>query len=124
MTDMEYRTLVEEGEVVGKSGQHDSSTGCDCEFEEPIDKYRDKIVEYNGRKYIIYHTTPVLVDDTLWSTIILDSGGWKTKSTKERINRHLPDGFKLYQEDNEWYLERKGDREDVEFHDGMKISTI
>jgi len=123
MLDIDYRTLVEEGEVVEKSGVHDSSTGCDCEFKEPIDKYRDKVVEYKGVKYIIYHTTPVLADDPLWTTITLNSGGWKTKSTKERINRHLPDGFKLYQEDNEWYLERDGE-EDIYFYDGMKVSTI
>jgi len=123
MIDIEYRTLVEEGEVVEKSGVHDSNTNCDCQFKEPIDKYRDKVVEYNGVKYIIYHTTTVLSDDPLWSTIILNSGGWKTKSTKERINRHLPDGFKLYQEDNEWYLERE-DEDDIYFYDGMKVSTI
>lgn len=33
-------------------------------------------------------------------------GGWKTVTTKERLNRYLPNGFSLYQRDWVWYLYR------------------
>ena len=32
-------------------------------------------------------------------------GGWRTVTTKERLNRYLPRGYKVYQKDWEWYLE-------------------
>jgi hypothetical protein len=41
--------------------------------------------------------------------IELSSGGWKTLTTKERLNRYLPNGFKLYQKNWEWYIEH-GDK--------------
>lgn len=37
--------------------------------------------------------------------IELSSGGWKTLTTKERLNRYLPNGFRLYQKNWEWYIE-------------------
>jgi hypothetical protein len=33
---------------------------------------------------------------------VLNSGGWQTVTTKERINRYLPEGWKLSQHDWEW----------------------
>ena len=119
MTETDYRTIVSEGEVVDKSSRHPKSDKCDCKFKEKIDYYRDKVVEYNSKTYILYHTTPIVVKDDFWDTLKLSSGGWKTKSTKERINRHLPKGIKLYQEDNVWYI----DTEDgvIEFYDGIEL---
>lgn len=119
MTETDYRTIVSKGEVVKRSGYHKETDKCDCEFEESIDNYRDKVVEYDNEIYILYHTTPIVVKSDFWDTLKLSSGGWKTKSTKERINRHLPDEFKLYQEDNVWYI--KTEDEIIEFYDGIEL---
>jgi len=36
--------------------------------------------------------------------IELSDGGWRTVTTKERLNRYLLRGFYVYQKDWEWYL--------------------
>ena len=40
----------------------------------------------NGINYLVYHKTAV-VKDTI-NEIILNSGGWETKTTKDRINAY------------------------------------
>jgi len=37
-------------------------------------------------------------------SIVLDSGGWKTPTTKDRINMGLPGGWQVYQDKGIWYL--------------------
>ncbi len=43
--------------------------------------------------------------------VMLDSGGYRTVTTKRRINRCLPVGYSLYQERKVWKLHREGNRE-------------
>ena len=58
-----------------------------------------------GRKAvgILYHSTVVL-----WfhpdGKIVLNSGGWQTVTTKQRMNAFLPDGVCIYQNDHAWYV--------------------
>lgn len=47
--------------------------------------------------------------------IELNSGGWRTVTTKQRMNQLLPPGVGVSQRKHEWYA---GDRE---FYDGMSI---
>ena len=54
-------------------------------------------------------------------SIVLDSGGWKTRTTKDRINNYLPDYFYLYQEKSEWYLRNREKQKTVIFADGLII---
>ena len=58
------------------------------------------------------------------STITLDSGGWQTVTTKDRINRFLPLGFRLIQRNWNWIIQEMEDgtyRDRELFHDGMQI---
>lgn len=66
-----------------------------------------------------YHGNPVvnLFPD---GTITYNSCGWKTLTTKERINWFLPDGFTLYQEKSVWYISRHNHGVFV-FTDGIAI---
>lgn len=43
--------------------------------------------------------------------VTLNNCGWRTLTTKERMNRFLPDGFAIYQHRNVWYIRnyRTGD---------------
>ena len=63
-----------------------------------------------------YHNTEVA---QYWpdGTIRLDSGGWRTSTTKERINWGLPSGYRLTQDRGVWYL-----NEEV-FQDGITIRS-
>jgi len=54
--------------------------------------------------------------------IELDSGGWKTATTKRRMNEAAVDlglGFEVYQEKGEWWIKFKG--EVRLFYDGIVI---
>ena len=44
--------------------------------------------------------------------IEISDGGWRTPTTKARLNQFLPSGFSVYQRDWEWYL-KHGDDECV-----------
>lgn len=47
--------------------------------------------------------------------MILDTGGYRTTTTKDRINRYTPSSISVYQEDYEWYVDdASGTREFVD----------
>lgn len=93
---------------------------CGCEKTTRKGAYRDVTVELpDGRVVHFYHQSPVVVRDG--DTYRLDSHGYRTSTTKERINRHTPPGYKVIQRDFEWYVTTPdGDR--LEFRDGMTIT--
>lgn len=45
----------------------------------------------------------------------LNSGGWRTSTTKDRINKYSP--VRVYQKDFQWYL-----NDGTEFEDNMLVS--
>src|SRR5690349_11223457 len=54
----------------------------------------------------------------------LNSGGWRTVTTKARINEYLEDGYGISQVKGQWYVTRyrSGKHEDVcMFEDGLTI---
>jgi len=56
---------------------------------------------------VTYHDNPIVnfYPDGVAS---FSSCGWKTPTTKERINWFLPDGFSLYQEKSVWHVVKHG----------------
>jgi len=65
-----------------------------------------------------YHSTAVIESDC--TTITLRSGGWRTATTKKRINAFLPEGYSVYQDNFEWFV-RLPNGLAIDFEDGMKI---
>lgn len=57
-----------------------------------------------------YHSTDVITIDTN-GVFRLNSGGWKTSTTKERTNSYLPRYLRVYQKDYVWYLSVRLDPE-------------
>lgn len=53
-------------------------------------------------------------------TIVANSGGWKTSTTKDRLNNYLPTGVSIHQERGIWYWSH-GDGDRVIFTDGDSI---
>jgi hypothetical protein len=50
---------------------------------------------------------------------VLSSDGWRTVTTKERLNRFAP--CRVYQQRGEWFVQHGGDT--VPFRDGLQIAT-
>jgi hypothetical protein len=124
-----YSDLPDGTEPVGeKSGYHQPrQSGCGCTRTTEKGAYRDETYEVDGLTVHFYHQSPVVVTDG--ERYRLDSCGHETATTKERINRYLPAGYRVVQDDWEWYLEswdpkadyRDQEREREPFADGMVI---
>lgn len=71
-------------------------------------------IQADGSVAIELHGTNVVViypDDT----VMLNSGGWHTHTTKKRINQYSP--VQVYQKNYEWYL-----KDGTPFEDRMVVS--
>lgn len=68
-----------------------------------------------------YHETDI-VQHLSNGEVYLNSGGWRTSTTKQRMNRCLPEGFYVYQKRGVWWV-RCGQfpTTDVLFKDGMEL---
>lgn len=73
----------------------------------------------DGGYALRYHQTDVVTAYPDGS-VKLDSGGWRTPTTKERINRYLPTGYVLYQKNNKWWISTP--HGEIAFKDGMVIN--
>jgi len=63
-------------------------------------------IELHGTKVVIIHP-----DDS----VTLNSGGYRTSTTKKRINKYSP--MKVYQKNYTWYLDNG-----TEFEDGIIVT--
>lgn len=77
---------------------------------------------YNNGDYTIveYHRTEVVKFNR--DEIVLNSRGWRTKTTKARMNQASNQfnlGFKVFQEKKVWYVDFNGDT--LEFYDGITL---
>jgi hypothetical protein len=75
-----------------------------------------------GDKTIRLHFTDIVIFRPDGS-IVLDSGGWRTVTTKARMNDFLPYGIHVYQQDGFWYLSGfyGSSQWTVPFYDGIVI---
>ena len=78
-----------------------------------------EILEKNGKvKAIRFHDTNIITY-LKNGKIRLNSGGWYTSTTKERINRFLPANYYLFQKSFIWYLQTPTKK--IKYKDGMVI---
>uniref|UniRef100_A0A6M3LK84 Uncharacterized protein n=1 Tax=viral metagenome TaxID=1070528 RepID=A0A6M3LK84_9ZZZZ len=98
-----------------------------------VEYVKSKLVDHNtveyhcidGTKVIRLHRTDILVFKPN-GDVVLNSGGWQTVVTKERMNGFLPKGWGIYQEKNVWYLSKgeywsDPDRKSWVYQDGITI---
>lgn len=74
-------------------------------------------VRRDGESIVVrLHRTNIVVfyED---GSIYLDSGGWKSVTTKARMNAVLPSPWSVGQHKHEWYVNGKP------FYDGMKLEV-
>ncbi len=71
-----------------------------------------------GEILITYRGNPVMRIQK--GKVILHSCGWRTKTTKDRMNWFLPTGYCVYAKKSVWYLHTS--KGEIEFQDGMVLS--
>jgi hypothetical protein len=101
------------------------------EAQETFDTARDKskgkplgnntrLVRYGNGYAVFLHQTAVVVIKPD-GTYRLNSGGWRTVTTKDRINLYSP--ASLFQSKGIWYLSRQPDSSRCIFTDGMVVDS-
>jgi hypothetical protein len=81
----------------------------------------------DGVTTVVYHSTAVVMWVQKEDLVILNSGGWQTVTTKNRMNQAayqfgLP--FTVWQKDYAWFVTVRyadGSEKDMPFKDGMSI---
>lgn len=76
----------------------------------------------NGARHYVYHKTAVVIVNAD-KTIRLDSGGWKTNTTKTAMNQASNQdelGFRVFTKGGKWFVNWQG--HDVEFADQMVLT--
>jgi hypothetical protein len=74
--------------------------------QDKIGKHATTISRIDGRTFVTYHDTPVVTVDAD-GTVTLNSGGWRSSTTKTRINQaasQLGLRFSVYQRDFQWFV--------------------
>lgn len=85
--------------------------------------FREQKLMYQKITVQLYQTNIVVVDQ---KTIVLNSGGWRTVSTKQAMNhalRQVCEAFKapfVRQHKGEWYVDFPGGKS-IPFKDGMRV---
>ena len=85
-----------------------------------VGKVATKVINNNFYTRVIYHDTEVIKFND--ETIVLDSGGWETFTTKVRMNQASNEynlGFQVYQRKFQWFVDFKG--QTIPFDDGMML---
>jgi len=75
-----------------------------------IGTHATTISRIGGRTVVTYHETPVVTVDAD-GTVTLNSGGWRSATTKTRINQaasQLDLRFRVYQADFQWFVSVDG----------------
>lgn len=91
----------------------------------PFRRYGVETFLYAGYdySYIEYHNTRIVSLETIGpiSKVYITTGGWSTKTTKQRINhflRYMGIPTSIYQKDYVWYMSHN----DEPFHDGIVLA--
>jgi len=89
----------------------------------PAGSTKPKVIEYStflytepdGTLVVRQHNTDII--KTKGFNVTLDTGGWKTRTTKDRFNRYS--GYQVYSDKGIWYV--KGLGKTIPYYDGMVL---
>ena len=83
---------------------------------------RDTIYKEDGKCKVRLWNTDIATIDPKNSSVTLNTGGYTTNTTKDRLNRVLNGTrYRIYQQSGRWYVS-KPDGGVIPFSDGMTIS--
>jgi len=90
-----------------------------------IGRHKTKIRRGGGKVHVKYWNTEVVVWDKEMSLVTLDSGGWRTATTKTRMNqaaREFGLDYYVQQRKFEWFVRTSIGV--LEFRDGMTFPVL
>lgn len=78
-----------------------------------------KITYSDTKQAIRLHNTDIITYDN--GKIILNSGGYETKTTKDRLNKYLPSHLRVYQNNFQWFIDNQAKKLTIPFFDGINV---
>ena len=91
-----------------------------------IGNHKTKVLTEGSITKVVYHNTAVFIIDHSTRIVTLNSGGYRTNTTKKRINQSLDQfgmgGAHLYQKNFDWFICKNRNAEPMPFTDNMEIS--
>lgn len=109
------REVLADSNFVGQYWKSDNTCVFQCKENGP-----------NGRRWIeiILHNTVVALIEPDAMRISLYTKGWRSATTKSRINAILSDisdGYSVFQKNNEWRFSRRTWDRSEPFYDGLSV---
>jgi len=98
--------------------------GVECTESKVIDRNTVEYTRPDGVKMIRFHGTDIMTFPKKGG-VILNSGGWKTATTKERMNSHQSE-CTIMQDKGMWYISSnpyQGKDSRIPYFDGIKIKN-
>ena len=71
-----------------------------------INGYKTRVLPDKDKIRVFFHNTPVVAFDD--RSIMLNTGGWRTRSTKVRMNQASQEfglNFRVFQKQREWFVD-------------------
>ena len=88
----------------------------------PLGNNTFKVTYPNGERAIRYHHTDIITYKVN-GDIVLNSGGWLTSTTKDRMGHLNETGYSIQQSNKVWYLVNRKTGREWTFKDGITIHT-
>jgi hypothetical protein len=95
-----------------------------------IGQHRTKVAQDGNTTVVTYHTTQIVTvvhDGSNESTVVLDSDGWRSSTTKTRMNQTAIQfglDYRVYQRNSRWFVDvGRPSTASIPFVDGMKFHT-
>jgi len=91
--------------------------------------YKTAIYNQNGTTHLIHHKTAIVKHNHLEKTIELDSGGWQSKTTKDRMNAYFNENnleqFGVFQKDYAWWVltPNNNHKNPIPYRDGIVLKV-
>lgn len=85
-----------------------------------IGSHKTTVASQGAITHVTYHSTIVVSFSN--ESIVLNSGGWRSNTTKLRMNQTSNQfglGFQVYQKNFEWFVDYQGIT--LDFYDGMTL---
>jgi len=77
--------------------------------QDTVGSHKPKVSTKEGKTVVTYHATDVVGFDG--NTVVLNTGGWKTPTTKTRMNQAANQydlGYSVYQRKGQWFVDTDG----------------
>ncbi len=97
------------------------SVRCEVMRSKKIGNDTFEVVYTDGSRAIRLHKTDIVT--FIDGVIILDTNGWKTVTTKARMNHYIPAGSHVYRSKKIWYVTTTNDG-DILYYDGIKLDYL